>query len=115
MEECLSRLAGEGTGEQKADFRLVKAVFEERENNRQKEIEAGNRHLTNAFSFLAKTFGEGQEMVIFLSELSAGYYSLEFVRDCGNEDYYRYNRLLLLKDRREELRDSLRTKFTIDK
>jgi hypothetical protein len=115
MEKCVSTLAGEGTGEPKADFGLVKAIFDERENARQNDIEAADRHLTNAFSFLAKTFGEGQEMVIFLSELSAGYYSLQFVRDCGNEDYYKYNRLLLLKDRREELRDSLRTKFTIDK
>jgi hypothetical protein len=114
MEECQSALAAEGTGDPKTDFGLVKAIFDERENARQNDIESADRHLTNAFSFLAKTFGEGQEMVIFLSELSAGYYSLEFVRDCGNEAYYKYNRLLLLKDRREELKESL-IKYTIDK
>ena len=38
-----------------------------------------------------------------MSELSAGYYSLKFVNENGNEAYYRYNRLLLLKDRREAL------------
>ena len=42
-------------------------------------------------------------MVIFLSELAAGYYSLKFVSECGNDAYYRYNKLLLLRDRREQL------------
>jgi hypothetical protein len=103
MEACLQKLAAEGTGEAKNDFGLVKAIFDAREASRRQQIEAAGEHLTNAFAFLARVFGEGQEMVIFLTELSAGYYSLQFVRDCGNEAYYKYNRLLLLKDRREEL------------
>jgi MoxR-like ATPase len=108
MELCRSKLAVEGTGDAKSDFGLVKAIFDEREEERQSEIAATGDHLTNAFSFLARTFGEGQELVIFLSELSAGYYSLRFVRDCGNEAFYKYNRLLLLKDRREELKEEAR-------
>ena len=43
-------------------------------------------------------------MVLFLSELSAGYYSLKFVQEHGNEAFYKYNRLLLLNDQREQLR-----------
>ena len=44
-------------------------------------------------------------MVIFLSELSAGYYSLKFVCECGNDAYYKYTKLLLLKERTQELKD----------
>ena len=73
------------------------------EKKRQDEIDVADRHLTNSFRFLSATFGEGQEIVLFLSELSAGYYSLKFVNECGNDAYYRYNRLLLLKDRKEAL------------
>ena len=76
-----------------------------REQIRQKEISDAGRHLTHAFEFLARVFGEGQEMVIFLSELSAGYYSLKFVSECGNDAYYKYNKLLLLKERTQELKD----------
>ena len=47
-------------------------------------------------------------MVIFLTDLSAGYYSLKFVSDCGNEAYYKYNRLLLLDDRRSRMREEIR-------
>ena len=74
---------------------------------RQIQIKDTGRHLTNAFDFLCRVFGEGQELVIFLSELSAGYYSLQYVTECGNEAYYKYNRMLLLKDRGNELKEEV--------
>lgn len=77
---------------------------EEKRNTRVKEI---GSHLDNAFRFLAEVFGEQQEMVLFLSELDAGYHSLRFVRETGNESYYKYNKILLLKDRREELKEEV--------
>jgi len=44
-------------------------------------------------------------MVIFLTELSSAYHSLKFVRETGNDAYYKYNKLLLLNDRKQELKD----------
>ena len=46
-------------------------------------------------------------MVLFLSELSGSSYAVTFLRECGNDAYFRYNRLLLLKDRRSELRQEI--------
>lgn len=100
MEKALTL---EGTQDARHDFMLLKGMFDDAEAGRKEQIEAADRHLTNSFRFLSATFGEGQEIVLFLSELSAGYYSLKFVNECGNDAYYRYNRLLLLKDRRESL------------
>lgn len=104
LQECSALLASQETGQAKEDFLLIKKFFDEREAGRQQAIADTGRHLSNAFSFLVRVFGEGQELVIFLSELASGYYSLKFVSECGNEEYYKYNRLLLLKDRREELK-----------
>ncbi|MEE1113561.1 MAG: AAA family ATPase [Eubacterium sp.] len=87
-----------------AEFAILKDWFTKREADRRARAEKAGEHLTNSFSFLAEVFGEGQEMVIFLTELAAGYYSLKYVSDCGNEAYYKYNKLLLLKDRRSDLR-----------
>ena len=50
---------------------------------------------------------DGQEMVLFLTELSSGYYSLKFINEHGNEEYFRYNRMLLLRERRDALRDEV--------
>ncbi len=105
LSETEKNLVLNGTGDPKADFLLMKADFDEAERRRREETESADKHLTNSFRFLSATFGEGQEIVLFLSELSAGYYSLKFVNECGNDAYYRYNRLLLLKDRREALQE----------
>ena len=107
MQECLTRMNAEGTGDAKADFMCAKTYFDAQENARQIQIKDTGRHLTNAFDFLCRVFGEGQELVIFLSELSAGYYSLQYVTECGNEAYYKYNRMLLLKDRGNELKEEV--------
>ncbi len=88
----------------KEAFDYVKAEFAKSEELRQQHIKATDEHLTNVFKALYQTFGQGQELVLFLSELNAGYYSLKFINECGNESYYNYNKLLLLKDRNDSLR-----------
>ena len=71
----------------------------------------GDIYPEKALPILEKTFGDeesltgSQEMVIFLTELSKAYYSLRFVRETGNEAFYKYNKLLLLNDRKQELRN----------
>ena len=97
----------EEKGEKSHDFALVKSWFGERERARKEQAKKAGEHLANVFAYLADTYGEGQEMVIFLTELSGGYYSLKYVSECGSEAYYRYNRLLLLKDRREQLQSQI--------
>lgn len=92
-------------------FEASKNWFKEREDARQARIVETGRHLTNSFEFLEQTFGDkeslsgSQEMVIFLTELSSAYHSLKFVRETGNDAYYKYNKLLLLNDRKQELKD----------
>ena len=86
-------------------FGICKEDFDRQEQIRREEIERTDRHMTNSFRFLAATYGEGQEIVLFLSELSESYPTLQFVRECGNDAYYRYNKLLLLKDRRQQMRE----------
>ena len=92
-------------------FEASKSWFKEREDARQARIVETGKHLTNSFEFLEQTFGDkeslsgSQEMVIFLTELSSAYHSLKFVRETGNDAYYKYNKLLLLNDRKQELKD----------
>jgi flagellar biosynthesis GTPase FlhF len=92
----------------------VKKWFAKREEARQQAVKQTDAHLTNSFEFMEKTFGDeesltgSQEMVIFLTELSSAYHSLKFVRETGNDAYYKYNKLLLLGDRKQELMEMAR-------
>ncbi|MCR5403380.1 MAG: AAA family ATPase [Butyrivibrio sp.] len=108
---CAESLKIRGDGDN--SFELAKEWFKERESSRQKDIRLTDAHLTNAFAFLDETFGSGdlmsgsQEMVIFLTELSGAYHSLKFVRETGNDAYYRYNRLLLVSDQKQALKEEV--------
>lgn len=91
------------TGEGQQDFFFCKGWFDRREKARQEQIHQTGDHLTHAFDFMAQCFGEGQEMVIFLTELSADSRAVKFVNENGNDAYFRYNRLLLLDERHSQL------------
>ena len=90
-----------------AQYGMIMSWFAGREEERQAAVRAANDQLTNAFRFLSRVYGEGQEMVLFLTELSSGYHSLRFLNEYGNESYFRLNRLLLLQDRTDALRDQV--------
>ena len=91
----------------RAQYGRIKEWFAGREKERQAAVREADEHLTNVFRFLSRVYGEGQEMVLFLTELSAGYHSLRFLNEHGNESYFRLNRLLLLQDRTDALRDQV--------
>ncbi|MCI1966021.1 MAG: AAA family ATPase [Oscillospiraceae bacterium] len=86
-----------------AAFASVKESFARQTGRREDKVEAASRMLGNAFDFLSVTFGESQEMVVFVTELTVGYYSSKFIMENGSEQYETYNRSLLLGDRRGEI------------
>ena len=88
-------------------YALIRDWFSAREQVRQTAVKEADTSLTNVFRFLSHVYGDGQEMVLFLTELSSGYYSLKFINEHGNEEYFRYNRMLLLRERRDALRDEV--------
>ena len=62
---------------------------------------------TNAFRFLETTFGDSQELVIFVTEITAGYDTSWFVEQFGCDAYYRHNRELLFDDTRRRIREEI--------
>ena len=101
----LSIARGDGTATtDDALYALAKQWFTKRESARKAAIEKTSTELTNAFSFLHDAFSDGQEIVIFLSNLNASSACLRFIKECGNDAYYQYNQFLLLRDQRSTLR-----------
>ena len=107
LDELCDGLAREASGDAARDYALMRDRFAESEAERRAFSLKTGQELENAFHFLAETFGEGQEMVIFLSELSASVYAMKFIQEYGSREYDRQSRLLLLKDRRQALREEI--------
>lgn len=59
--------------------------------------------LEHAFDFMEGTFGNGQEMVIFITELNTSYYAVQFLNENPCERYYQYNKELLFEDREADI------------
>ena len=66
--------------------------------------ETAGTEFANAFRFLEQALGDSQEMVLFVTEITAGYDTSWFVETFGCEAYFRHNQELLLDDTRQRLR-----------
>ena len=89
-------------------FDGVKERFQEEKEKREKDIEALRNNLQNAFDFLEAAFADGQEMVIFVTELNTSPHSLEFISEHGCDSYYKYNKKLLLHEEYTEILNELK-------
>ena len=61
------------------------------------------RALENSFAFCERAFGEGQELLILVTELTADSHSAHFIARYGSEGYYRHNRELLVYERQQTI------------
>lgn len=65
------------------------------------EIEA---RLSRAFEFVEAAFGDAQEMLVFVTELTSRADSARYIAQHGSESYYRHNENMILSTRQRELR-----------
>ena len=81
----------------------VREMFGREKEELERMTEHTSDALDNAFRFLEDAFGESQEMVAFVTELNANYYSVWFINENRNDLYYRHNKGLLFEARHENV------------
>ncbi len=84
-------------------FALIKADFDKRIAEMRKNAKEAGKHLNNVFLFCENAFGEGQELLILVTELTASYYGARFISRYGCEAYFRHNKELLFYERQKEI------------
>ena len=84
-------------------FAMIKAGFNRETAGLEEQTEQVSQSLEYAFDFVEKAFGEDQELVVFITELSLSYYAIRFISDNGCSRYYRYNRSLLSGEQQREI------------
>ena len=86
-----------------AAMTVLKAWFGEETADREKLADSASGEFDNAFRFLERTFGDSQELVMFVTELTAGADTSWFIENFGCDAYYRHNQELLFNDARQRL------------
>lgn len=99
LEDYRTALAQAAVTNSSAAADLLRSQFQVQVQARKEAILATSNQLDCAFRFLEQVFGEGQELVIFLTELTVNHHSMKFIGENGCEPYHRYNQLLLLGGR----------------
>lgn len=88
-------------------FDSVKAAFAEDAARFKEKTERTVRHLNNMFRFCSSVFGTGQELLIILTESAANPRIAGFISIYGCEEYYKYDKELMFRERRLEIIDEL--------
>lgn len=85
----------------------VRTWFREEVDRRAELSKTCGAQMDSAFRFLEETFGQGQELVIFVTEITAGPDTSWFVENFGCDAYFRHNRELLFDDTRRRIREEI--------
>ena len=82
------------------DSSLPPKEFDKQCQTRIDTIKKASSALENAFTFMEEAFDEGQEMVVFVTELTMDPEASQFITENGCERYFKYNKTLLVGNRR---------------
>lgn len=99
------RLAGADGGE--AAFAVIQTAYGERVGQMQEDARQIGSRLEQMFLFAEESFGDGNEMLVLVTELTVNYSSARFIAEHGCDLYYKYNKKFLLYERNRALMDEL--------
>lgn len=86
-----------------AAFALLKGAFDRCTEQRRLLAETAGRQLSNVFVFCERVFGEGQEILILVTELTINFYGACFIGRYGCKEYFAHNKELLFYERQKEI------------
>lgn len=89
--------------EQELAFKSYKKKVDAKKKLLKKKVGLVGEKLSNAFQFCEVAFNEGQELLIFVTELTANFYSAKFISQYGCEEYFKHNKELLFYERQREI------------
>ncbi|MBU5626674.1 AAA family ATPase [Oscillibacter sp. MSJ-2] len=99
LDSCRQALAGENSSPMDA----VRPLLQTEVDERKALAEEASGFFDHAFSFLEDAFGPSQELVIFVTEITAGYDTSWFVETFGCDAYFRHNKELMFDSTRRRI------------
>lgn len=103
LEETLQAVKAESRHTAEEVWEKVSQVFEDEAGVYDSMFDRCGERLEHAFDFAEAAFGDSQELVVFVTGLNTGFYSLGFLQQYECERYYRYNKQLLFDDQEREI------------
>ena len=94
-------------------FDRIKELFGEMVEKRKDCAQQISQELERAFSFMKDAFGDGQEMVFFVTGLTRNSHAGAFIREYGCEPYFVCSEKLLYRKQEQKLQEECETLLKI--
>ncbi len=91
----------------KKSFKAIKEDFDSRVTNMNNHAKEVGKKLANIFTFCEEVFTQGQELLIFITELTINKNSALFISKYGCESYFKHNKELLFYERSKDIIDKM--------
>lgn len=89
-------------------FDFIRSRFAEEVDSRERLVRKIDKSMTRAFEFLEESFGQEQEMVLFLTGLTRNQKAMDYISLHGNEAYIQYSSKLLFHEQERQLLEACR-------
>jgi len=86
-----------------AAFLLLKKEYDVRTKAIKTAADKAGAKLSNVFRFCEEVFGDGQELLILVTELTISYYGAHFISRYGCKEYFEHNKELLFFERQKDI------------
>ncbi len=107
LEEAKKELYVGDAGTATEAFSYIKQKFDQQVSVMKSGVAETKGRIHRLFEFVKETFGEENEMLILVTELTVNTSGARFIGMFGSEDYQRYNGKLRLSGRQEDLRQEI--------
>lgn len=103
LEEGRELLAKEETLSSSSAFDVLKKYFDKRTALLKKLATDTGKQFSHIFEFCEKSFGDGQELLILVTELTMNCHTARFISRYGCDEYYKHNKELFFYERQKEI------------
>ena len=103
LEQIRGTLARKDARTSQAAMAVIKDALDGRTAALKERTEEAGRMLGNMFRFCEEVFGDGQEIMILVTELTISRHSTRFISRHGCDAYFAHNKDLLLGQRQKEI------------
>lgn len=91
----------------KAVFEQVRAGFGAERAALREKVEETSGKLDHLFTFVENAFGEGNEMLILVTELTSNFFASNFISHYGCDPYFAHNKDLMFYERQKEISEEI--------
>lgn len=106
--QFLEVIKKDGAAKDKELFALVKATYDKEVAQMKQEVASCKENLSALFTFVEKAFGEGNELLVLVTELTVNNDSAGFIASFGCEAYQKQNERLMISERTDRLVQEIR-------